>query len=110
MKNLDSKDLEAVTRRIVEAVHPEKIILYGSHVWGAPTEESDVDLLVVVKKTEQPGYRRAREIYRSLRGISLPVEILVRTPGEMQRSGRIKASLERKILEEGRVLHAGARR
>lgn len=105
LHNLDSKNLEAVTRCIVDAVQPEKIILFGSHVWGQPTADSDIDLLVVLAHSDQPGYRRAREIYHSLRGMRLPIEVLVRTRAEMDRGGRLKSSLERKILEEGRVLH-----
>lgn len=105
MKNLASEDLEVVTRRIVDAIQPEKIILFGSHIWGKPNEDSDVDLLVVLADSEQPGYRRARDIYHSLRGIRLPIEVLVRTRDEMERGSQMKASLERKILEEGKVLH-----
>lgn len=105
MATLNQDDLAIVTRRIVEAVHPEKIILFGSHAWGQPTKDSDVDLLVVVGHSDQPGYRRARAIYRSLRGLKMPVEILVRTRDELARGIEIKTSLDRKIMEEGRVLH-----
>jgi predicted nucleotidyltransferase len=105
MKEISPAMLEEVTGRIVDAVHPEKIVLFGSHVWGRPTEDSDVDLMVIVERSTQPGYRLARDIYRSLRGLRVPVEVVVRTRDEMKRGLAVKTSLERRVLEEGRVLH-----
>jgi len=105
MKQLKQEDLDVITQRIVAAVHPEKIILFGSHAWGQPSEDSDIDIMVIVDKSDQPGYRRAREVYRSLRGLKLPVEVLVRTAEELARGLSLKTSLERKAIENGRVLH-----
>ena len=102
---LSQQMLEEVTRRIVDAIHPERIILFGSHAWGLPSEDSDIDLLIVLRNSDKPGYRRARDVYRSLRGLKLPVDVVVRTLDEIERSIRVKTSLERKVLEEGRVLH-----
>src|SRR6266478_5974161 len=42
-----SRMLEPYLRAIVEKIHPEKIILFGSQAYGQPTEHSDVDLLVI---------------------------------------------------------------
>ena len=70
--------LDEAVRRIVQAVHPEQILLFGSQAWGQPTADSDIDLLVILGASEQPGYRRAREVYRSLRGLRLPIEVLGR--------------------------------
>lgn len=39
--------LEEVTRRIVDVIHPERIILFGSHALGCPSEDSDVNLLII---------------------------------------------------------------
>jgi predicted nucleotidyltransferase len=36
------------SRRVAEEFSPEKIILFGSHAYGTPTEDSDVDLLVIL--------------------------------------------------------------
>lgn len=105
MREISAELLEEVTNRIVDAVHPAKIVLFGSHVWGRPVDDSDVDLMVIVDHFEQPGYRLARDIYRSLRGLRVPVEIVVRSRQEMERGLAVKTSLERRVLEEGRVLH-----
>jgi len=105
MRPLPTQMLQEATERIVNALHPDRILLFGSHVWGQPTEDSDVDLLVIVGHSDQPAYRRAREVYKSLRGLPLPVEVIVRTRDEVTEAARVATSLERRILAEGRVLH-----
>jgi predicted nucleotidyltransferase len=42
------KLLQDITRRIVEAFHPVKIILFGSYAYGTPHRDSDVDLFVIM--------------------------------------------------------------
>ncbi len=105
MERLSQQMLEEVTRRIVDAIHPERIILFGSHAWGYPSEDSDIDLLIILRNSDQPGYRRARDVYRSFRGLKIPIDVVVRTRDELERGVRVKASLEYKVLDEGRVLY-----
>ncbi|MBN2886406.1 MAG: nucleotidyltransferase domain-containing protein [Chromatiaceae bacterium] len=97
--------LNEAVDRIVRAVRPERILLFGSQVWGHPNDESDIDLLVVLSTSDQPAYRRAQQIYRSLRGLPLPIEVVVRTQDEMDRAARVPTSLECQALERGMVLH-----
>jgi predicted nucleotidyltransferase len=105
MEKVSSDALAEVVHRIIQAVHPEQILLFGSQAWGQPNEDSDIDLLVVLGASREPGYRRAREVYRSLRGIRLPIEVVVRTRDEMIRAGRVPTSLERQALDRGRLLY-----
>ena len=100
-----NETLTEVIRRIAIALNPEKIYLFGSHAWGIPTPDSDIDLLVIVKDSEQPAYRRSREAYRSLRGIREPFEVLVRTVAEVEKSKSVASSLVKKVLEQGRLLY-----
>ncbi|HID94921.1 MAG TPA: nucleotidyltransferase domain-containing protein [Candidatus Latescibacteria bacterium] len=44
------KEIEEIVKRIVTGYKPEKIVLFGSYAYGNPTEDSDLDLLVVSKK------------------------------------------------------------
>lgn len=105
MEDTLSDALAEAVRRIVQAVHPEQILLFGSQAWGQPSAESDIDLLVVLGASSEPGYRRARDVYRSLRGIRLPIEVVVRTSDEMNRGARAQTSLEREALDRGRLLY-----
>lgn len=93
------------TKRISEALKPDKIFLFGSHVWGVPTSDSDIDLFIIVKDSDQPSYRRSRDVYRFLRGIREPIEVLVRTIDEVEKSKSVATSLTRKVLEQGKLLY-----
>jgi predicted nucleotidyltransferase len=105
MKKVSQEIIEEITRRIVESVQPMKIVLFGSHAWGQPDTDSDLDLFVVVEASDQPTYRLARGIYRSLRGIGVPVDVVVQTNEEVERGQKVITSLARKVMQEGRVLH-----
>ena len=96
--------LQEVVRRIVEAFDPERIILFGSYVSGAPTPDSDVDLLIVMEDGERPARRSAR-VARVLLDVPFPIDILVRTPEELQHRLRIGDYFIQEILEQGRALY-----
>lgn len=91
--------------RVARVLHPDRIILFGSLVWGQPNQDSDIDLLVIVPDSDQPPYRRAREAYRALHGLGVPVDILVATRQEVARAQQVASSLLKQALERGKVLH-----
>jgi predicted nucleotidyltransferase len=105
MKSISKELLEEMTRRLVAELQPEQIILFGSHAWGKPDEDSDVDLLVIVPWSNDKPTRRAMRAYRCLRGLMVPADILVKTRSEVERFQRVHASLESEILERGKVLY-----
>ena len=83
MQYISSALLEEITKSLVQGLHPEQIILFGSHVYGQPSEASDVDLLVIVADSDEPRHRRARQAYTCLRGLTAPTEVLVLTRHEI---------------------------
>lgn len=102
-----------VVGRLVAEFNPEMIYLFGSHAWGKPDAESDMDLLVIISKSRQKPIRRAARAQRSLRGIKAAVDVLVKTRKEFERYTSVTASLEAQITREGKLLygrkaHAGA--
>lgn len=102
--------LDEITRRLVEELRPERIYLFGSHAWGAPDKDSDVDLLVVLHAQEGGALSRrdaAIRARRSLRGMGIAKDILIRTSQEMEERGRAVASIERLVLDRGRLLWPG---
>lgn len=105
MKILSRELLDEVVRRLVREFHPEKIILFGSHAWGTPTQDSDMDLLVIVASSNVSSVQRAVKAHRCLRGLNVSKDILVKTRGEVEKYRGIHASLEAQILEQGRVLY-----
>jgi len=104
-----AQSTDALIRQIVERIagelNPEKIILFGSHAWGVPTDASDIDLFIVIAESSQPSYRRARDVYRMLRGISAPVEVIIQTRAEADRGRKVISSLARKVFDEGKILY-----
>ena len=105
MKTLDPKLLDEVVRRIVQAIQPEKIYLYGSHAYGTPHKDSDVDLLVLVENSAVSVFKRPRPIYKALRGLLIPTEIKLVTKEEFSRRAKRVVSIERIATEKGRVLY-----
>jgi predicted nucleotidyltransferase len=102
---LTEAKLAETTRRLVAVYQPEQVFLFGSHAWGKPNESSDVDLLVVLSKSDEPAYRRATAGYRSLFGVGVPCDVWVRTREEVLREAPLSTTLTHKIVREGRVLH-----
>ncbi len=105
MKVLNESLLTEVLNRIVGKVHPEKIYLFGSHTYGIPHENSDVDLLVIVSDTSIPSHKHEIQIYRVLRGLFLPIEIRVDTRTEFERRSKWLNSIERIANEKGKILY-----
>jgi len=97
--------LDMIAIKIAQAVQPEKIILFGSYAWGKPNADSDVDLFIIVDTSNEPGYRRARSVYAALRGVAVPIDIIVKTRAEVQKNATVITSLTKKVLEQGKVLY-----
>jgi predicted nucleotidyltransferase len=108
MKTLEPHSLDEAIRRIVAEMQPDKIYLYGSHAYGQPHRDSDVDLLVVLRNATLPPHKRARAAYRALRGLFFPAEIKVVTREELERRIRWISSVEKVAVEKGRLLYERA--
>src|SRR5438132_8720624 len=100
--------LEPYLRAIVEKIHPEKIILFGSYAYGQPTEHSDFDLLVVRR-----GIRFAKEsnleIRRAIRDVDAPpaaFTFLSKTPEELQKKLGEESPVYEDIVRKGIVPYA----
>ena len=105
MKTLDNSLLQVATQRLVAEFQPDQIWLYGSHAWGNPHDDSDVDLLVVISHSEETPIRRSQRAHRCLRGLQMPKDVLVETRQEIDRVSVMKTSLENDILNRGRKLY-----
>lgn len=106
MEHVSVQQLEEITRRLVDALHPVRVLLYGSHAYGRPGPHSDVDILVVVPESDRSSYERDAQAYRALRGIGVPIEVQVYTVAEFEKGLQVPLSLERTVQQKGRVLYA----
>lgn len=99
-----SETLPKAVRRIVRALRPEKIILFGSYAYGNPTPDSDVDLLVVMN-TRAPRKERFLAVSRLLRPRPFAVDILVKTPQEIRMAIKSGNFFIEEIYTQGKVLY-----
>jgi predicted nucleotidyltransferase len=106
MANMISDEtLNEIKRRIIETVHPCKIILFGSAVRGEMGPNSDLDILVVMPSGT---HRRntARSIYRNLIGVGFAVDIVVVTEQDLDKYGDNIGMVIKPALEQGKTLYA----
>lgn len=95
--------IDAFAREVAEKFQPEKIILFGSYAHGQPTEDSDVDLLVVMDH-EGKSSTQALAIRRAVRK-SFPLDLIVKTPRETQVRLKQNDGFISSAINEGRVLY-----
>ena len=96
--------LQTMVHRLVTGLHPRKIILFGSYVYGTPTADSDVDLLVILDTLARPVDRYLR-VSRLLRPRPFPLDLLVKTPEEIAQALDRNDTFMCEITEQGRVLY-----
>ena len=96
-----------ITRRIRATTVPEQIILFGSHARGEADADSDLDLLVVVPGIRYPR-RASTRVRRALRGLMVPIDVIVATPEQVERYRDSIGLVYRAALQEGIVLYERA--
>ena len=97
------KAIRELAQRIGQEFNPHRVILFGSYAYGKPTESSDVDLLVVLPFKGSKG-RMAVEIMRRLRP-RIPVDIVVRTPEDLETRLLLNDFFLKEITSRGKVLY-----
>ncbi len=100
---LKQETLDDIIGRIVEAVKPERIILFGSAARGDMGRNSDVDLLVV--KEGENAWTVMGRIYENLYGVDAAVDAVVVSPEEVERYKDSHALVIKPALQEGRVVY-----
>jgi predicted nucleotidyltransferase len=99
--------VQEIIRRIAEGYDPEKIIIFGSYARGDWNEESDLDILVV-KETEESPFDRIGAVSVFCWPRELAMDILVKTPTEIEDELRRRELFTREIMREGVIVHERA--
>ncbi|SFQ66662.1 nucleotidyltransferase domain-containing protein [Hymenobacter arizonensis] len=106
---ITEEQIQAIVRRIVEGYKPDRIILFGSYAYGTPTEDSDLDLLIVKASAEKKPIERDLAIRHLLWGGEMPpMDIFVRTPQELADAVARVHTIEAAAIQNGRTLYAAA--
>jgi len=101
---LSTLDIDQLRDRISQAMHPEKIYLFGSYADGKATEESDIDLLVVMDSPLTP-HKRNVAVKRLFPRRSFSLDAFVYTPQEFARYRDIPGTIVYNATHHGRLLH-----
>ena len=99
-------EIHAIAKSIGAEFRPEKVVLFGSHAYGTPSEDSDVDLLVIMEHSGSGG-AQALEIVRRVRS-RIPVDLVVRTPQEMRQRLKWNDFFLMEVVKRGEVLYESA--
>ncbi len=98
-KYTDNSLIQILANKIKEKFRPQKIILFGSYAYGKPEKGSDIDLLVIMD-TDISVREQAFLIRKELESI-VPVDIIVRTPKQIEERISLGDFFIKKILEKG---------
>lgn len=89
-------------REVAERFDPEKIILFGSHAYGKPHRDSDVDILVIMRCRNQ--IDQAVKI-RSAVSAPFDMDLIVRTPHNIGWRLKEGECFHTEIVKSGKVLY-----
>ena len=103
---INPETIEDIKKRLVATYQPLEIYLFGSYAWGTTTNESDIDLLVVVESSDEKPHKRGKKASYALWDLQVPKDLLVYTKKEFL--GRVNdvGTLCYKIKTEGKLLYA----
>lgn len=98
--------LREIVDRLVVALKPVRIYLFGSRARGDAGPDSDYDIMVLVEDRSEPRYRLSKRGFRALRGVPAAVEVVVWDREAFDARLHLKASFPSTVVQEGRLLHA----
>jgi uncharacterized protein len=97
--------IEEFAQCIGHAFHPQRIILFGSHARGGAGPDSDVDLLVIMPRDGKTRHEQAFAIRQKVKA-NFPLDLLVRTPEEVQERMGMNDWFMHDLMREGITVYA----
>lgn len=104
---MNQTTIQHVIDGAAEKINPQKIILFGSHAYGQPNINSDVDLLFVIN-TPLSGLKRYCWVSDNIEH-KFPMDILVKTPAEIKKRIKMGDPFYKEIINKGKVLYESAK-
>ncbi len=108
-ERIPEEAIRDVVRQIVEKFHPQKIILFGSYARGNPRPESDLDILVVMD-TPLSENQQALLIDQALERDLFGLDLIVRTPKNLEKRIALGDSFLREVVKQGKILYEASDR
>ena len=100
------KKIRAFAGAVAKQFRPHRIVLFGSYAYGKPTSDSDVDILVVMPENRSQG-RKAAQIRQEV-DADFPLDLIVRTPQDVQWRLAEGDCFLQEIMSKGKVLYEAA--
>jgi len=104
MRQPTREQLEEILQRLVPALQPLQVILFGSAARGEMGPDSDIDLMVVMPEGTHRRHTM-EEAHCLLTGLPFPVDVVVATPSDIERHAHSPAYIYATVLREGRELY-----
>ena len=102
---IEQTKIQAFVDEVVRQFQPERVVLFGSYAYGQPTEDSDVDLLVIMDHAGDSAVQAA-EIRKRIRA-GFPLDLIVRSPQTIRQRIEMDDYFITEILGQGETLHEG---
>ena len=106
---ITAEKVESAISRIIEVGRPLKLILFGSYVRDAGGPDSDVDFLVVTEDGIENPRKESVRIRRALRGISMPMDILVVPESRWLELKNMPGLIYQEAINNGKVVYESNR-
>ena len=100
------QDIQHYCDAIADAFRPQRIVLFGSHAYGNPTPDSDVDVLVIMKKARRLWMQTTQRIHEKV-SAGFPVDVIVRDPDFLRERLLEGDTFLEEITSKGRVMYEG---
>ena len=100
---IDEKSIFELRDRIASEFQPQRIVMFGSYANGTQAEHSDLDLLIIMRYVGS-GLKKSVEILNRVKP-RIPVDLIVKTPDEVQERIQANDFFLAEILHRGRVLY-----
>ncbi len=96
--------IDEIGRRLAGATPARtRVVLFGSRARGENGAGSDVDVLVIEPTVDDP-FQESVRLRRALRGLGVPIDVLVMARGEADRRSVVRGTVVERALREGRTL------
>ena len=103
---INKQTINLIKDTLVAVYDPLQIYLFGSYAWGIPTDDSDLDLLIVISRSTKHSYERAIKGYHALCKMTISKDILVFTKKEFDKFSNDITTLSYKTKCDGKLLYA----
>lgn len=100
--------IESIKKRLRDAYNPREIYLFGSFAWGVPDEQSDLDILVIVERSDEKPHRRIVKGLECLQELRMPKDIIVLTTKEFELLAEDASTLFHKVKKSGIKIYEAA--